>query len=309
MAGQEFADDPGLGLSVALTILFREVFCMSSYILEALNLYYQYADGSSALQGMNMAIKRNSKTTLLGANGAGKTTFFLHCNGLLKPDSGKLKYAGCDFNYSRTYLRELKKKVGIVFQNPDSQLFSASVRQDISFGLMNLGFSNREALLRIDKIGEELGISELFDKATHFLSMGQKKLVALAGVLVMEPEIIICDEPTAGLDAANSKILLTALEQQYKKGSTIIISTHDVDLAYSWSDTVFIIDKGQVLEQGSPQSVLNNQAVLTKTHLQKPWISAVWEELQKASRPEAALTVPTNREELLQMMTEINKSQ
>jgi len=282
---------------------------MSPYILEAQNLHYKYADGSSALQGMNMAIKRNSKTAVLGANGAGKTTFFLHCNGLLKPAGGKLQYAGCDFKYSKSYLQELKKKVGIVFQNPDSQLFSASVRQDISFGLMNLGFSNQEAGFRIDKIGEELGISDLFAKATHFLSVGQKKLVALAGVLVMEPEVIICDEPTAGLDPLNSQILLTALEEQHKKGSTLVISTHDVDLAYSWSDTVFIIDNGQVLAQGAPPSVLNNQAVLKQAHLQKPLILEVWEELQKARMLRTSLKAPTNREELLQLMNENKKNQ
>lgn len=282
------------------------MFSIFESILEAQDLHYKYADGSIALKGINMAIKRNSKTAILGANGAGKTTFFLHCNGVLKPGAGKLRYDGSSFIYTRRYLQDLKRKVGIVFQNPDHQLFSASVRQDISFGLMNLGFSDKEALHRIDKIGEELGISELFAKPTHFLSMGQKKLVALAGVLVMEPEIIICDEPTAGLDPANSQILLKSLEEQQKKGSTLIISTHDVDLAYAWSDTVIVIDKGRVLDQGNPQSILSNQVVLTQAHLQKPFILEVWQELQRNQMVESYLPFPTTREQLLQMLGKSN---
>jgi len=276
------------------------------YILEAFDLHYKYADGSSALQGINIAIKRNSKTALVGANGAGKTTFFLHCNGILKPVSGKLRYDGSDFIYSKSYQQELKRKVGIVFQNPDSQLFSASVRQDISFGLMNMGFSNCEALYKVNQVGEALGISELYDKATHFLSVGQKKLVALAGVLVMEPEIIICDEPTAGLDPANAQILLTALEEQHQKGSTLIISTHDVDLAYSWSNTVLVLDQGRVLEQGGPQ-ILGKEAILAAAHLKKPWILDIWEELQRSRLFKESAAVPGNREELVRMLGELNQ--
>ncbi len=278
---------------------------MSSCILEAQDLHYKYADGTVALQGINMVIKSNSKTALLGANGAGKTTFFLHCNGLLKPNHGRLLYAGCEYTYAKSYLQELKRKVGIVFQNPDNQLFSASVYQDISFGLMNLGYSNKEVRLRIERVGEELGISELFNKATHFLSMGQKKLVALAGVLVMDPEIIICDEPTAGLDPFNSNILLDALEEQHKKGSTLIISTHDVDMAYAWSEAVLIMDNGRVLAQGSPATILADQTILNEAHLQKPWILEVGEELQRAKLTKGSLAVPTNKQQLLQMIREL----
>ncbi len=272
---------------------------MNPYILEAENLCYQYANGTKALQGVNMKIKRNGRSAILGSNGAGKSTLFLHFNGLLKPGSGKIQYAGKDFQYTNSYLKTLRRNVGIVFQNPDNQLFSASVRQDISFGLMNLGFSNKEAQLRIEQVGQQLGITDLFTKPTHFLSVGQKKMVALAGVLVMEPEILICDEPTAGLDPANAEVFMQALDLLYHKGTSIIISTHDVDLAYAWADDIYIMNQGQVTQEGKPEIVLANQPILDDAGLKRPWILEIWQHFLDQCPVLQHLPAPRNRQALL----------
>ncbi len=272
---------------------------MSSYILEAENLYYHYNDGTPALQGVNMSIRRGSKMALLGPNGAGKSTLFLHFNGLLKPVQGKIRYSGHDFQYTRSYLKTLRRNVGIVFQNPDNQLFSASVRQDISFGLMNLGFSYNEADLRINRIGKQLGITGLFTRPTHFLSVGEKKMVALAGVLVMEPEVLICDEPTAGLDPLNARLFMDTLDSLCHDTS-IIISTHDVDLAYSWADEICIMNRGQVMEQGKPEMVFTRPSILDEAGLNKPWLVEIWEGLRDKGLVKADQLPPRNRQALLQ---------
>jgi len=278
---------------------------LAQYIVEAVNLCYRYGDGTDALQGVNLAVKNNSRAAILGPNGAGKSTLLLHFNGLLKPFKGKLSYRGVDYQYTGSSLKNLKKLVGIVFQNPDNQLFSASVLQDISFGLLNLGYSKEEAMTRIERVGRELGILDLFNKPTHFLSVGQKKLVALAGVLVMEPEILICDEPTAGLDPANANRLIRLLNKLYQQGLTIIISTHDVDLAYSWADTVFILANGRVLAGGSPMDVFLSQSTLSNTGLHKPWVLETWEELKRVGFLKAETIPPHTKEELFMALNSL----
>jgi len=275
---------------------------MSAFIIETRGLCYKYSDGTGALQGIDLSIKRNCKVAVLGPNGAGKSTFFLHCNGLLKPGSGKLIFAGQEVEYSKNYLRHLRQKVGIVFQNPDQQLFSASVRQDISFGLLNAGCSKEETILKIETIGRQLGILELFNKPTHYLSVGQKKMVALAGVLVMEPELIICDEPTAGLDPVASAALMEVLDKLHSNGTSIIISTHDVDQAYGWADQIIILDRGRVLHQGRPTEVFSNPNILDQARLKKPWILETWEYMQSKGLVNSKLPPPNTREQLFQLI-------
>jgi len=278
---------------------------LTPYILEVQNLHFHYPDGSRALQGINMLINQNSKVALLGPNGAGKSTLFLHFNGLLKPCAGKIRYQGADFEYHKAFLKSLKKRVGIVFQNPDHQIFSASVKQDISFGLFNLGYSVQEVAARVEEVGEKLGIGDLFDKPTHFLSVGQKKMVALAGVVVMQPEILICDEPNAGLDPGNYKILMDSLDTLHREGCTVIISTHDVDFAYSWADMAFILDQGQILQQGTIEQVFKDLSVLEKANLKQPWVLETWKKMGENGIISNRLPLPRNQEQLYRMMADI----
>jgi cobalt/nickel transport system ATP-binding protein len=252
---------------------------MKSGLLHAENLAYNYHDGTRALDGVSISLGQNIKAAILGPNGAGKSTLFLHFNGLLRPHSGTVYYKGQALQYHKKALEVLRREVGIVFQNPDNQLFSASVFQDISFGLMNQGCKPAEARRRVEEVGYKLGIDYLFSKPTHFLSVGQKKMVALAGVLVMEPELIICDEPTAGLDPGNAECFMQVLDGLHQQGKTLLISTHDVNLAYQWADEVWLLNQGKVLAQGSPVEVFSQAELLKAARLKTPWLLEIWREM------------------------------
>ncbi len=229
---------------------------MNDAIIRLEEVSYRYPDGTSALNNCTLGIHRNRRTAVLGANGAGKTTMFLHLNGIVQPTSGRLFWGNTPLDYSRAGLRKLRSKVGMVFQNPDSQLFSASVREDISFGPMNLGLDISTVRQRVDKALQAVAMAELADKPVHNLSYGQKKRVCIAGVLAMEPEIIVLDEPMAGLDAAMQLELTAVLEKLHGGGITIVIATHDLDFAYGWADQTLVMESGRVLAHGTPDDIL-----------------------------------------------------
>lgn len=269
------------------------------------DLYYEYGDGTLALAGVNLDLPAHSKAALLGPNGAGKSTLFLHFNGLLKPRGGAVLYDGKPVQYNKPGLNRLRQKVGIVFQNPDLQLFSSSVWQDISFGLMNQGCSEQTARKKIQEVGERLRITDLYRKPTHFLSVGQKKMVALAGVLVMEPELIICDEPTAGLDPSNARTFMDTLNHIYNQGTTVMISTHDVDLAYTWADRMWLMNNGQVVAQGTPVQVFTDERLLSEIDLGLPWILDMWQVLCRSGLAVTGLP-PTSKDQLLQAIDAVS---
>jgi len=219
---------------------------MEDIVLEAREVSFRYPDCSVGLDGCSFALRRASRTALLGPNGAGKTTLFLHCNGILRPETGRIFFNGAPLDYGRQGLRELRSRVGLVFQNPDSQLFSASVREDVSFGPMNLGLDRQLVRERVEQALSSVGMTDLADKPVHNLSYGQKKRVCIAGVLAMRPEVMILDEPTAGLDLRMQHELMELLDRLHGEGITIVMATHDLDLAYAWADDVCLIDQGKV---------------------------------------------------------------
>ena len=149
-------------------------------------------------------------------------------------------------------MRKLRSQVGLVFQNPDSQLFSASVREDVSFGPMNMGLGEAEVRIRVEEALLAVGMAESADRPVHNLSYGQKKRVCIAGVLAMQPEILVLDEPMAGLDAAMQEELMTVLDQLHRAGMTIIVATHDLDFAYGWADESIVLQAGRLLVHGTP---------------------------------------------------------
>ena len=205
---------------------------MKDLILKADNLYFSYeGDKNHSLNGLSLEIERGKKIAFMGPNGSGKSTFFLCCNGILKPVSGSLCLDGEPYDYSRKGLLKLRQRVGIVFQDPDSQLFSASVYQEISFGILNLGVSEEEAAREVEEVIGRLEITPFRHKPTHALSGGQKKLVSIADILVMHPDIIILDEPAAALDPRHSEMVNKIVDKLTEKGITVMIATHDVDYA------------------------------------------------------------------------------
>lgn len=247
------------------------------YILEARDIYFTYPDGTPALRGASLAVEEGKRVALLGPNGAGKTTLFLHFNGILRPQKGKVFYAGQELRYDRRFLKQLRREVGIVFQDPDSQLFSASVFQEVSFGPMNLGLPREEVSRLVEEAMEATEISALRDKPTHLLSYGQKKRVCLAGVLAMKPRVLICDEPTAGLDPKYARQIMDLFDRLHQKGTTIILATHDVDLAYSWADYAYFMDGGRVVGEGLPQDVFLDARLLESCSLTRPWLVEFYE--------------------------------
>lgn len=238
-------------------------------ILEALALEHGY-DGVPALRGLTLRLWPGRRVALLGANGAGKSTLLLHLNGTLRPARGEVRMDGRPCRHGRRALREWRRRVGMVFQDPEDQLFAATVAQDVSFGPLNLDLSPTAALRRVEDALAAVGIAELADRPTHQLSFGQRRRVALAGVLAMRPDVVLLDEPTAGLDPAAAEELLAVLERLRAGGATPVITTHDLDLALEWADEVAVLHEGRVLGAGAPEVVLGDEGLLRTARLRMP---------------------------------------
>ena len=264
-------------------------------ILEAKNLYFSY-DGEKtySLDGLSLKIKRGRKVAFMGANGSGKSTFFLCCNGIYKPSKGALYFDGEPVDYSRKGLLKLRGKVGIIFQDPDNQLFSASVYQEISFGILNLGVSKEEAKKEVEKVIEYLEITPFRHKPTHALSGGQKKQVSIADILVMHPDIIILDEPAAALDPKHTTMVNQIVDQLTEEGITVMMATHDVNYALSWADDVFLFKDGKVLLEGDAVSVFENIDALKETNLEQPAVMQLFHSLCRKKILDENLPVPRN---------------
>lgn len=268
------------------------------YMVIAEDLHYTYEDGTEALRGIDLKIRFGEKVAVMGANGSGKSTFFRHLNGLLKPERGRVLIDEEPIVYSRKGLLDVRKKVGIVFQNPDDQLFSASVKQEISFGVMNLGMSEDEAERKVDEIMKRFNITPFADKPTHFLSGGQKKQVAIADIVVMDPSLMILDEPAAALDPRHSRIIDSIVDGLSGKGITVILSTHDVQRALLWADRVVIFDEGRIAGQGTPEEIFADDALLERTNLEKPAVLRIFETLKSEGILSDTLRPPRSMDEL-----------
>lgn len=271
---------------------------MSEYILEARDVEYKYPDGTKALNKLTLTVPEGKKIALLGSNGAGKSTLFLHFNGILRPSRGNIFFSGRPLRYDHSALMELRKNVGIVFQDPDTQLFSASVIQEISFGPLNMGLPEREVLERVNRAMEYTETTHLKSKPTHFLSYGQKKRVSIGDILAMDPRVIIFDEPTACLDPRLSSQMMELFDRLSGSGKTVILSTHDVDAAFSWADYIYVMKDGAVAGEGSPEEVFRDEGLLAGTDLEKPWLVEIYEELQKKGWLDHGAPVPRTRQEL-----------
>lgn len=283
---------------------------ITDVILKAENLYFSYDDDKThSLNGLSLEIKRGQKIAFMGANGSGKSTFFLCCTGILKPQTGKLYFNGEEVRYNKKGLLKLRSKVGIVFQDPDNQLFSASVYQEISFGVLNLGVSKEDAKKEVEQVIDTLEITPFSHKPTHALSGGQKKQVSIADILVMHPEIIILDEPAAALDPKHTTMVNHIVDQLTAQGITVMMATHNVDYAYEWADEVILFSEGSVLIQGSPAQVFGNHAALKQTNLEPPAVLELFESLCKKGILKASLPLPRNLSTLEGYIADIHLNQ
>ena len=253
---------------------------MSHQQLAALDLVVGYTRGRRVLDGASLTIPEGRRLALLGANGSGKTTLLRCLSGALEPTSGQVVVDGAPVRYSRAGLKAHRQEVQLVLQDPDDQLFSASVAQDVSFGPLNLGLTDDEVRARVAEALELLAVTGLAARPTHQLSFGERKRVAIAGAVAMRPCVLLLDEPTAGLDPSAVTEALAALSRLQGSGSTVVMSTHDVDLALGWADEVAVVVDGRVV-QGRPEVVLGDDDLLARARLDRPWTLTVGARLRE----------------------------
>jgi len=248
---------------------------MTRPIIQIENMSFTYPDGTSALNKINMEILEGERAAIIGPNGAGKSTLFSHFNGILQPTSGLIKIDGEPASYKRDELIKIRQKVGMVFQNPDDQLFSPTVEEDVAFGPMNLGLPDDEVEKRVEESLAVVGMNGTERKAPHHLSGGQKKRVAIAGILAMQPEIMVLDEPTTGLDPKGVKQVMDILYDLNQKGMSIIISSHDVEMVTEFANKIFVLHEGEIIKQGTTEDIFNDPETLQKAHLRQPKAAAL----------------------------------
>ena len=247
---------------------------MSDGRLVATDLEVSWTRGARVLDGASLAVPEGRRLAVLGANGSGKTTLLRCLSGALAPASGQVTLDGTALQHTRRGLQAHRREVQLVLQDPDDQLFSASVGQDVSFGPLNLGLAEDQVRERVAEALELLAVTGLAARPTHQLSYGERKRVAIAGAVAMRPRVLLLDEPTAGLDPAAVTEALAALDRLQHRGSTVVLSTHDVDLALRWADEVAVVVDGRVV-QGEPDDVLGDDALLARARLDRPWALTV----------------------------------
>lgn len=250
---------------------------MDELIFKLNNAHFSYLNKFPALCGIDLEISRGQKVAVLGANGSGKSTLLQLLDGLIFPEKGLVwafgrKLVESDFDHP-DFCRNFRSRVGLVFQNPDIQLFCPTVKEDIFFGPLQLGFNKRDLKGRVDKVVEGLGIQDLLERAPHQLSVGEKRKVAIASVLVIEPEVILLDEPTSGLDPQTCRHIMDIIIEANENGKTIITATHDLHIVEEIADTVYILNhRKQIARQGKAGELLSDAGLLREhnlTHIHK----------------------------------------
>lgn len=274
-------------------------------IIEAQNLSFKYPDGTQALKNINFKIKKGERCAFIGSNGAGKSTLFLNLNGILIPTSGSLTVDQILVGDSKENLRKIRENLGLVFQNPDDQLFAPTVMEDVAFGPMNMGLSKKEVDKRVEEALKRVGMEGSEEKVPHHLSGGQKKRIAIAGVLAMKPHIIAIDEPTADLDPQGAIDILKFLLDLNKEGITIVITTHDVDLIPLFTKKVYVMHHGFIEAEGTPEEIFSDPSLVKKAHLRTPLISDLMYRLKNDGvNCKIKMTVKEAHNELLQILGE-----
>lgn len=238
---------------------------MSHHIVKFENVIFEYPDGTKALNGINILITHGESVGIVGANGSGKTTFLMHLNGYLLPTSGTINIGDVILN-KKTRL-EIRKKVGVVFQNPDDQLFMPTVYEDVAFGPINLGLDESVVEIKVKKALETVGCYELKNKPPHHLSGGQKRAVAIASVIAMEPDILAMDEPSSNLDPKSRRSLINLLKSFTH---TKIIASHDLDMILDICERCVVIKDGVIVADGPSKIILSDEKLLEENNLELP---------------------------------------
>ncbi len=275
---------------------------MEDHIVSVRNLRYSYGGEREILKGINVDIEEGQRVAVIGTNGAGKSTFFLNLNGVLEADEGEIYFRGKKMTREKKDLMELRRGIGIVFQDADNQIIATTVMGEVSFGPMNLRLPKEEVESRVNEALEYMNISDFKERAPHYLSGGEKKRVTIADIIAMHSEVMIFDEPTAALDPVNVIALEAVLEKLYRQGKTILVSTHDLDFAYRWAERIIVFCDGQIIADGVPEEVFRNEEVLKQANLKKPTMLEVAEILAEKNLGLDKNQYPKNVSELRNML-------
>lgn len=250
-------------------------------MIELKHVSFSYDDKHKILDDISMKLGQNNQSVIgiIGHNGAGKSTLFLNLVGELRPTAGEILVDGKKVDYSKKGLRDLRRKVGIVFQNSDQQIFYSIVKDDVAFALRNLKVSNDEIKQRVERVLCELDISNLKDQPIQYLSGGQKKRVAIAGIMVIGSEWILLDEPTSGLDPDGRLRMKKLIKKLIANGQKIILSSHDMDFMYEMCDYFYLLGNNQILKEGNRENVFNDEQLLKENNLEQPWLVKIHQKL------------------------------
>lgn len=271
-------------------------------ILKIRDLSYSYDDQKKALSKINLDIYKGEKIAVLGSNGAGKSTFFLNLNGVLKSSDGHIYYKNKEITHKN--LNELRKNVGIVFQDADNQIIASTVLAEVSFGPMNLKLPKDEVKQRVEEALAYMNISQFKERPPHYLSGGEKKRVSIADIIAMKSEVIVFDEPTAALDPLNAEMLEEVLEKLSEEEKTLIVSTHDVDFAYRWADRIVVFCRGEIIADDDPLAVFKNEEILKASNLKRPVMLDVYESMLDKKLIENKNIYPRDIKEFKKMLKE-----
>ncbi|MEM2098556.1 MAG: ABC transporter ATP-binding protein [Candidatus Bathyarchaeia archaeon] len=271
-------------------------------IIEVKNVKFTYPSGPTALDNVSFTVSRGEKVAILGPNGSGKSTLILLLTGLLTPQQGEImvfeaKTTAHDF-------KKIRHKIGLVFQDPDDQLFTSSVIEDVEYGPKNLRFPEEQIKQQSNKVLSKIGIENLKDRAPHRLSFGEKKKVALATALVLNPELLILDEPTANLDLKSRRELISMLKELNHEGTTIVVSTHDIEALPELVDRIILISHGSKVGEGETAKILQDIELLTNSGLEPPATVKLFSSLKAAG---FVTDIPVTLDDAIQAMHEIVK--
>jgi energy-coupling factor transport system ATP-binding protein len=269
-------------------------------LIEIKDLYYTYPTGVSAINGVDLKINSGEFVAIMGENGAGKTTLVKHFNGLLKPTKGAVIVDNVDTR--SVSVAKLSRKVGLIFQNPEDQFFCETVKDELAYGPKNFGFNEDEITKKVKWALDFMGISEYADTSPFALSGGEKKRVAIASVLVWDPEIIVLDEPTIGQDYRQKVKLRNFLLDLKRKGKAVIIVTHDVEFVAECSPRVILMSKGKIIADGSAKKILTDYSTLIKASILPPQITQVFMEFKSQKIPRDVIDVREAKEVLASLL-------
>jgi cobalt/nickel transport system ATP-binding protein len=275
---------------------------MSEYLLEFNDVHYRYPMAASpTINGLSFGLPTGKNTALIGQNGCGKSTLFLLADGLCQPDRGAIYLDQTLLKFDRATLNRWRQRVGLVFQDPEQQLVAPTVAADISYGLCNQGLPDSEVARKVTKTLADFNLEDLAMSPLQHLSLGQKKRVSIAGVMALQPELLLLDEPTAYLDPIQTRNLLAELEAIAQLGTTLLIATHDLDFVYEWADWILVMHEGRLLIEGETLEVFDRLKTMPEFELGMPLLWEIWQTL--APQLPQPPTAPRSLEEFCQIFT------